>query len=240
MVVWRRIVVGANVAAGKVFLNPLQKVDIDGHHIFVVAVNGAVLHHPPLAVALDDGGLDFANLLGEQVFPVLLPTDDRFARFLDAAGAERIRLAGPAELRLGLLLGLQQRLVRPLRREGRIGTVFVEELYAVKGHTRHRRGCTVHVFHRPLSANSWHVVILAFRIVARCSTRAVVDSHNRVGDSLNFPRYTLSRLPADTEIPSPRAVVRAGDSAELSPECPTRSWNEQDQLSSLGDMWEQG
>ena len=37
----------------------------------------------------------------------------------DARRAERVGLARPAERRLGLLVGLQQRLVRPLRRERR-------------------------------------------------------------------------------------------------------------------------
>ncbi len=93
----------------------------------------AFFHHPDLAVALDDLRLDLADLFVHQVAPILFAVDDRFARFLHATGAERIGLPRPAERRLGLFPGLQQRLIRPFRRERWIRIVLVEMLDRVKG-----------------------------------------------------------------------------------------------------------
>jgi len=39
---------------GKLLFDPAEELGIDGHHIFVVAVERAILHHPDLPVALDD------------------------------------------------------------------------------------------------------------------------------------------------------------------------------------------
>ena len=46
--------------------------------------------------------------------------ENRLPRLAHAGRAERVGLARPAKRRLGLLIRLQQRLVRPLRREGRV------------------------------------------------------------------------------------------------------------------------
>ena len=51
--VQRGIVVRADVAAGEYVLQVLEERRIDGHHVFEVAVDGAILHHQDLAVALD-------------------------------------------------------------------------------------------------------------------------------------------------------------------------------------------
>ena len=123
-----------NVAAGEVLLDPFEELRVDGHQVFVLAVDGAFFHHPDLAVALDDLRLDLADLLVDQVGPVLLAVHDGVARFLHAVGAERVRRARPAERGLGLLPGLQQRLIGPFRREGWIGIVLVEELNRVERH----------------------------------------------------------------------------------------------------------
>ena len=47
------IVVRADVAAGEDVLQVLEERRVDGHHVFEVAVDGAILHHQDLAVALD-------------------------------------------------------------------------------------------------------------------------------------------------------------------------------------------
>ena len=72
VVVQRFIVVGGNIAAGEVLLDPGQKLRVDGHDVLVMAVDGAVLHHPDLAITLDDVGLDLADLLREEGLPILL------------------------------------------------------------------------------------------------------------------------------------------------------------------------
>ena len=125
------VVVRGNVAAREILLDPFEEFRVDGHHVFVLAVDGAFLHHPDLAVALDDLRFDLADLLVHQVAPILLAADDRFARFFHAARAQRIGLPRPAECRLGLLPRLQQRLIRPLGREGWIRIVLVEDTECV-------------------------------------------------------------------------------------------------------------
>ena len=87
---------------------------------------GAILHHQDLAVALDDLGLDLADLLVHQDFDRQLAVEDLLADFGNALGAERIGRARPAQRRLRLLVRLQQRLVGPLRRKRRIGVDAVE------------------------------------------------------------------------------------------------------------------
>ena len=111
------VVVRADVAAGEALFEVLEERRVDRHHVFEMAVLRAVLHHQDLAVALDDLRLDLADLLVQQDFVGKLAVDDLLADFGDAARAQGIGLAGPAERRLRLFPGLQQRLVRPLRRE---------------------------------------------------------------------------------------------------------------------------
>ncbi len=74
------IVVRANVAAGEALFEVLEEGRVDRHHVFKVAVLGAVLHHQDLAVALDDLGLDFAHLLVEQNFKGQLAVQNLLAR----------------------------------------------------------------------------------------------------------------------------------------------------------------
>ena len=140
VVVQRLVVVRVDVAAREHLLEVLEHRRVDRHHVFEVAVQGAVLHHQDLAVALDDRRLDLADLLGEQHRDVLLAVENRLPRLAHAGRAERIGLARPAERRLGLLPRLQQRLVRPTRSEGRV---------LADGSWRPRRAC-----HRPLAATA--------------------------------------------------------------------------------------
>ncbi len=130
------VVVRRNIAAGEILLDPLQELRVHGHQVFVLAVDGAFLHHPDLTVALDDLRLDFADLLVHQVGPVLLAVHDRIARLFHAIRAQRIGRARPAERGLRLLPRLQQRLIGPFRSEGRIRIVLIEELNGVIGDAR--------------------------------------------------------------------------------------------------------
>ena len=125
------VVVGADVAAREHFFEVLEEGGVDRHHVLEVAVNRAVLHHQDLAVALEDGRLDLADLLVQQDADVLLAVENRLPRFARARRAERVGLARPAERRLGLLVGLQQRLVGPLRGERR---VLVDLVQTVEHH----------------------------------------------------------------------------------------------------------
>src|SRR5437879_7186755 len=101
-----------------------------------MAVNGAILDHPDLAVAFDNLRLDLADLFVHEVAPIFIAMNDGFASFFDAIRTQRIGLPRPAERRLGLFPRLEERFVRPFRSERRVRTVLVEELDGVKGGTR--------------------------------------------------------------------------------------------------------
>src|SRR5262249_19131457 len=90
------------------------------HHVLEVAVNGAVLHHQNLAVALENRRLDLADLLVEQDADILLAVENLLARLTHAARAQRVGLPRPAERRLRLLIRLQQGFVGPSRNERRV------------------------------------------------------------------------------------------------------------------------
>ena len=109
------IVVGRNVAAGKDVFQVLREIGVDRHHVFEVAVLRAILHHQDLAVALDDGGLDLADLFVHQNFVRQFAVEDLLPDFRDTLRAQRISRPRPAERRLRLFVGLQQRLVGPFR-----------------------------------------------------------------------------------------------------------------------------
>ena len=117
MVVQLRVVVRANVAAREHLLEVLEELGVHRHHVLEVAVNRAILHHQDLAVALEDGRLDLADLLVEQDADVFFPIENFLARFPRAFRAQRVGFARPAKWRLGFLVGLEERLVGPLRGE---------------------------------------------------------------------------------------------------------------------------
>src|ERR1700735_181726 len=127
------VVVGRNIAAGEILLDPGEKLGINGHQVFAAAMDRAFLHHPDLAIALDDLSLYLADFLMDQVHEVLAAGEDSLARVVNAAWAERIGSTRPAKRRLALLPGLQQRLIGPFRRKGRIRIALIEELNGVKG-----------------------------------------------------------------------------------------------------------
>ena len=102
-----RLPVGADVAAGEALFKMLEEGGVDGHHVFEVAVLGAVLDHQDLAVALDDLGLDFADLFIQEDFVRQLAVEDLLADLGYALGAERICGARPAQRGLLFLLALR-------------------------------------------------------------------------------------------------------------------------------------
>ena len=120
------VVVRADVAAGENLFQVLEERRIDRHHVFEVAVLGAILHHQDLAVALDDLRLDLADLLVQQDLDAAACRPESAGGSRDAVRAQRIGLARPAERRLLLFLALEQRLVGPFRGEGRVLVDLVE------------------------------------------------------------------------------------------------------------------
>jgi len=122
------VVVSADVASGENFLKVTEELRVDRHHVFEMAVSGAVLDHQDLAVALDDLRLNLANLLIQKDFVRQLAVDNLLANLRNALRAQRIGGAGPAKRRLLFLIRLEQRLIGPLRRKGRIWADTVELL----------------------------------------------------------------------------------------------------------------
>src|SRR6516165_952907 len=118
----------ANVAAREALFKVLEEGRVDGHDVFEVAVLGAILDHENLAIALDDLGLDFANLFIQKDFMGKLAVEDLLANLRDALGTERVSGARPAERRLLLLVALEQGLVAPLWGERRVGADAVQPL----------------------------------------------------------------------------------------------------------------
>ena len=98
------VVVGANVAAREHVFEVLEEGGVHRHHVLEVPVNGAVLHHDDLAVALEDGRFDLADLFVEEDADVFLAVQDFLPRLAHARRAERVGLARPAERRLRLLI----------------------------------------------------------------------------------------------------------------------------------------
>ncbi len=128
MVVQLVVVVGANVAAGENFFKVLEERRVDGHDVLKVAVLRAILHHEDFAVALDDLGFDFADLLVEKDFVGQLAVNDLLTNLGDALRTERIGGAGPAKRRLLFLPGLEQRLIGPFGSKRWIRTDTVQLL----------------------------------------------------------------------------------------------------------------
>src|SRR5205085_6238988 len=111
----------------------LQELRVNRHDVLEVAVDGAVLDHPNLPVALYDLSLYLADLLRDEDCGVnRRRAQDFVARLDDALGAQGVCRAREAERRLRLLPRLQKRLVRPLRRERLVRPELVEELYRVE------------------------------------------------------------------------------------------------------------
>ncbi len=159
------IVVGGDVAAGENVLEVLGEIGVDRHHVFEVAVDGAVLHHQNSAVALDDGGFDLADLFIHQHFVRQFAVENLLADFRDTLGAERIGGAGPAERWLGFFVGLEQRLVGPFRGGRR---VLLDLIQAVEDNPSAFGGdgdCFFYVLDRLAHVGCWLLALLSgFRL----------------------------------------------------------------------------
>src|SRR5207244_6392178 len=106
----------------------LEESRVHRHHVIEVAMDGALLLHDDLAVALNDCRFDLAELLLLEDLDWELAVQDALPDLRNAAVAQRIGFAGPAQLRLHLLVAFEQRLVGPFGCEGRVLLDSVELL----------------------------------------------------------------------------------------------------------------
>src|SRR6185369_415232 len=125
-----------DVTTGKHLFDVREKLGIDGHHVFEVAVGWTILDHPDFAVALDDLRFDFADLFIDQNADVFPTADDLFARFDNAVGTEGIGRSGPTQCWLTLLPRFQKGFVRPFWSKRRIGLVLIYRLNCVEKASR--------------------------------------------------------------------------------------------------------
>src|SRR5581483_120633 len=106
-----------NIAAWEDAFEVLGEDWIDRHQIFEMAVDGAILHHPDLAIALDDLSLDLAGFFVAENIDRKFAVDDFLSDFGHAFRAKRVGGSRPPERRFLLLPGFEKRLFRPLGRE---------------------------------------------------------------------------------------------------------------------------
>src|SRR5579862_6297570 len=93
-----------------------------------MAVRRTVFHHQNLAVAFDDLRLDLADLLVHQHFMRQVPIENLLPDFRHALRAQRIGRTRPTQRWLRLLVRLEQRFFRPLRRGRRIRLDAIQTL----------------------------------------------------------------------------------------------------------------
>ncbi len=167
VIVQRLVVVGVDVPPRIHGLDVLQKLLVDGHHVLEAPVDGALLDHPDLPVALQDGGFDLAHLLVDEDPVVHFPVQNLLACLNDALGTEGVGRARPSQRGLGLLPRFQQGFIGPFGSEGRIGSVFVEELNDVEGGSCQHTQRHVHVLHR-----SVHGIFLSLKMAWGVCARA--------------------------------------------------------------------
>src|SRR5262249_39436644 len=130
---------GAEVAAGVAPLDDLREARIERQQILERAVLGAGLADEDLAALLDDVGLDLADVTVDEVGERPLAAQDRVPGLDDAARAQRVRRARPAEGRARALVALEQRTRRPLRRRRRaLGQALIDRLEGAPADLRER------------------------------------------------------------------------------------------------------
>ena len=91
------IVVRHDVAPGKDVFEMLRELGVDRHHVFEMAVLGAILQHQDAAVALNDLRLDLADLLIHQHVVRQVAVENLLPDFGHTLGAEGVGGARPAE-----------------------------------------------------------------------------------------------------------------------------------------------
>ena len=111
------VVVRLHVAAGEERFDMLEKLRVDRHHVFEMAVVGTFLDHPDLAVALDDLSLDLADFSLTKVATSRSPLRICSRASITHFGQSESVCTRKAKRRLRLLPRFQDRLVSPLRGE---------------------------------------------------------------------------------------------------------------------------
>src|SRR5206468_9113042 len=144
-----------------------------------------------LAVAFHDSGFDLAHFFVEQHFVRQLAVEDLLADLRHALWAERVGRARPAERRLRLLVGLQQRLLRPLGREP---GVLLDAVDAFEYRPRRARSQGQHRF------GIFHRLVHAFLLLENLLTRhrplnTGVPAFSYVYKSKWVCEYTLPSFP---------------------------------------------
>src|SRR5262249_14839750 len=107
------VVVRADAAAREGLFQVAEYLRVNGHHIFKMAVDRAILDHQNLSVALNDLSFDLSYPLVTQDVHGKLAVKDSLADLRDALRAQAVGGPRPAERRLGLLPGFEQGFVRP-------------------------------------------------------------------------------------------------------------------------------
>src|SRR6185369_932634 len=137
-----------DIATRKHLFDVREKLGIDGHHVFEVAVGWTILDHPDLAVAFNDLRLDFADLFINKNADVFFTADDCLARFDNAVGTEGIGRAWPAEGWLTFLPRFQKGFLRPFWSKRRIGLVFIYRLNRVEKASRNEGQSSLRMLNR--------------------------------------------------------------------------------------------
>ena len=133
MIVQLVVVVRLNVTTREHRFDVFQELRVNRHDVLEVAVDGAILNHHDLPVALDDRRFDLANLLVDQLGRVNhWRAQNSLPRFDDALRAQAVGRARKTERRLRLLPRLQHRFIRPLRRERFTRPVLIEKLNGIE------------------------------------------------------------------------------------------------------------
>src|SRR5262245_10817439 len=144
------VIMRANVTARESFFQVAEHLRVDGHHVFKIAMDRAILDHQNFAVALDDLRLDLAHLLVAQHVHRQFAVQDLLANLRDALRTQAVGSARPAESRLGLFPGFEQRLVRPSRGERRVRLDSIESLEYGPGRARRVGQAFFKVFYRSM------------------------------------------------------------------------------------------
>jgi hypothetical protein len=153
------VVVRGDVAAGENVFEVPGEFGVDRHHVFELAVLRAFLDHQDFAVALDDGGFDLADLFVHEHFVRQMAVENLLANFRHTLRTERIGGAGPAQRRLRLLVGFEQRLIGPFGRGGWVGLDPVDAIEDCPSCLGGDDGCFFYVLDRLTHSGSW---LLAF------------------------------------------------------------------------------
>ncbi len=97
------VVVRFHIAAREKRFDMLEKLRVDRHHVFDLAVLRTIFDHPHLAVTFDDLRLDLADIVIDECRYITLARQDLLAGLDHALRTERIGRTRKAKRRLGLL-----------------------------------------------------------------------------------------------------------------------------------------